>query len=73
MVMELTKRDPTGRLAQDHFSFRQEHPGPMPNLGEAVLHGAILAGFVRESSRTKPVQLDDGQGAALADGGEGLV
>lgn len=43
IVMELTKRDPTGRPAQDHFSFRQEHPGPMPNLGETILHGAATA------------------------------
>ena len=43
MAMELTKRDPNGRPAQDHFSFRQEHPGPMPNLGDALLHGAATA------------------------------
>jgi hypothetical protein len=43
MVMELTKRDPAWRPAQDHFSFRQEHPGPMPVLGDALLHGAATA------------------------------
>jgi hypothetical protein len=41
--MALTERDPARRPVQDHFSFRQEHPGPMPNLGEALLHGAATA------------------------------
>ena len=43
MVMALTERDPTRRPVRDHFSFRQQHPGPMPNLGEALLHGAATA------------------------------
>jgi hypothetical protein len=43
MVMALTEQDPTRRPIRDYFSFRQEHPGPMPNLGEALLHGAATA------------------------------
>jgi hypothetical protein len=60
MVMELTKRDPNGRPAQDHFSFRQEHPGPMPNLGETLLHGAATAlrKLVQQDERGLQSQLD---------------
>ncbi len=43
MVMELTKRDPDKRPVHDHFSYRQAAPGPMPDLGDVLLHGAAAA------------------------------
>ena len=43
MVMELTKRDPAQRPVHDHFTYRQAAPGPMPDLGDALLHGAAAA------------------------------
>jgi hypothetical protein len=44
MVMALTEQDPTRWPIRDYFSFRrQEQPGPMPDLGEALLHGASAA------------------------------
>jgi hypothetical protein len=43
MVMALTEQDPAWRPVRDYFSFRQQHAGPMPNLGEALLHGAGTA------------------------------
>jgi hypothetical protein len=43
MVMAQTQQDPTRQPIWDYFSFRQESPGPMPNLGQALLHGAATA------------------------------
>ena len=43
MVMALTKRDPAQRPVHDHFTYRQAAPGPMPDLGDALLHGAATA------------------------------
>ena len=43
-VMSLTEGDPTRRpVADRHFCLRQQGPGPMPDLDEALLHGMAAA------------------------------
>jgi hypothetical protein len=43
-VMALTELDPTRQPIRDlHFSYRQQSPGPMPELKDALLHGAATA------------------------------
>ena len=43
-VMSLTESDPTKRSVTDgHFCYRQQGPGPAPDLDDALLHGAAAA------------------------------
>jgi hypothetical protein len=43
-VVMLTETTPDRRPVLDgHFSYRQPGPGPMPELGAALLHGAVTA------------------------------
>lgn len=42
-AMALTEQEPAKQPVRDQFSFRQDQPGPAPDLGEALLHGAATA------------------------------